>query len=205
LGLSIGGENKSAIKKAVDIFNKANLEDLPSEQRGLIISTAVRWKSSNKLIDDLIKEYKSSQNPDIQMSIAAALTHTKDPKIANRLLEEGLGAEGFVRMQDIFRWFAYLMRNRHTRDLAWDWLTSSWQRLEKDFGGGKSLDHFVVYSAAPLHDKKWQKKFKNFWEPKREQIALKRNITVALSEIDSRTTWYNRDLPKLTEYFSNNA
>lgn len=202
IGFMVGGEDKSTLEHAKRLYNSRPLDKLPAEERGIIMGVAVRHDGSKKVIDHLIDTYKSSPNPDMQISIASALTHTKDTKVAQRLIADGLKKDGFVRNQDIFRWFAMLIRNRYTRELAWQWLVESWPRLEEEFGKSKSLDHFVVYSAGPIHTQEWQKKFVNFWGPKQEQVVLARNIKVALSEIEARVAWHNRDLPKIKKYFA---
>lgn len=201
ISFMVGGESEDAIGHALRLYKSTSIEELPSEQRGIVLGAAVRHDGSDRVINGLTEKYKSSQNPDLQMAIAGALTHTKDGKVAKRLLAEGLSNHGFVRPQDVFRWFAYLMRNRYTRELAWEWVTSEWDRLDKEFGQGKSLDTFVLYSASPLHTKKWQKKFADFFTPKLNQIVLKRNIAVGLSEVEARVAWHDRDLPKLKAYF----
>lgn len=201
IGFMIGGEDKGVIGHALKLYKSLPIDKLPAEERGIILGAAVRHDGSNKVIDELVKTYKNTPNPDLQLSIASALTHTKDTKVAKNLIKDGLQKGGFVRNQDVFRWFAYLMRNRYTRELAWKWLVGSWTRLEEEFGKSKSLDHFVVYSAGPLHTEDWQKKFIDFWGPKQEQVVLARNIKVALSEIEARVAWHNRDLPQLKAYF----
>lgn len=201
IGFMVGGEDKSALAHAHDIYKKTSIDVLPAEQRGIILGAAVRHDGSKKVIDHLINVYKTTPNPDLQLSVASALTHTKDPKVVARLIDEGLSKDGFVRAQDVFRWFAMLMRNQYTRELAWNWLVDNWPRIEEEFGRSKSLDHFVVYSAAPLHTKAWQKKFENFWGPKQSQVVLERNIKVAFSEIKARVAWHDRDLAKLKTYF----
>lgn len=202
IGFMVGGEDKATVNYTLDLYRRLSLDALPAELRGIILGAAVRHDGSKAVIDNLIDAYKTTPNPDLQLSIASALTHTRNPDIAKRLIEEGLARDGFVRSQDIFRWFAQLMRNEHTRELAWQWLVDSWARLEEEFGRSKSLDHFVVYSAGPIHTSEWQKKFVSFWEPKREQVVLRRNVDIALSEINSRVAWRMRDLPKLRKFFA---
>jgi aminopeptidase N len=202
IAFMIGGEDKLAIKHALNLYNSQDPENLPAEQRPIILGVAVRHDGSTQIIKDLIEQYKTSHNPDLQLAIASALTHTKDIKVAEKLIAEGISKGGFVRAQDIFRWFAMLMRNQHTRQLAWDWMVKNWNFIEEEFGRSKSLDHFVVYSAGPLHTKEWQKKFVDFWSPKQSQVVLQRNIKVAFSEIEARVAWHNRDLPALKKYFS---
>lgn len=200
LFLMVSGENKATLEEAKKRYYAANhVEDLPSEQRALIAGAMVR--SGEDVIDSLLEQYQTTQNSDLQSSLSAALTSTKDPQAAGYIIEQAMGEKGFVRPQDIFRWYAYMMRNRYSREKAWDWLTSSWNRIEEMYGGGKSLDHFIVYSAAPLNTPQWQAKFKDFFEPKMDQIALERNIKIALSEIPTRVAWRDREEPKIKAYF----
>ncbi|MGI9028351.1 MAG: M1 family metallopeptidase [Candidatus Saccharimonadales bacterium] len=200
LSLMVASEDKNAVTEAVRRYKAAQtVEDLPSEQRALIISAVV--KKGEPVIDELIEQYKTTPNPDIQLSICGAITATKDPKVGDYIIEQALGENGFVRSQDIFRWYAYLMRNRHTRAAAWHWFTTSWNRLEKLFGDSKSFEYFVVYSAGPINTRDWQKEFAAFFTPKSEIIALKRNITIALSEIETRIAWRDREEPVIKKYF----
>ncbi len=201
LGLMIGSENEVVINDAIQKYHDCpSLEELPSDLRGLILGATIRHKNDKKDVDRLIEAYASTTDPHLQLSISAALTHTKNVEVARRIIEEGLGAKGFVRSQDIFRWYAYLMRNRYTREQAWEWLTSSWDMLSARFGGGKSFDHFIVYSSASIHTKDWETKFTNFFEPKETIIALKRNIVIAKSEIRSRVAWHDRNEKPLEQY-----
>ena len=136
------------------------------------------------------------------MAISGGLCSIKDTTLAKELIFQALGDNkpGFVRSQDIFRWFAYLMRNRHTRVLAWDWLTNNWDRLYKEFSSSKNLDYFVVYSAGPINTKDWQKKFNDFFKPKSDIVALTRNIKIAQSEITARVAWRTRDEQKIKSF-----
>lgn len=200
LSLSIAGENPEAIKHALDAFSKAgSVEKLPAEQRAMIAGVAVRF-GKKSYIKQLMDEYTSSLNPDVQQSITLALCSTKDVEVAKQLLRWGMSENGAVRQQDIDHWFAYLMRNYRTRALAWDWLVSNWNRLAELFMGGKHMEYFIWYSSGSLSTPKWQKKFQKFFEPKINEPALKRNIQIALSEIDARVAWRARDEAELKKY-----
>ncbi len=200
LSIMVGSEDKDAQAEALRRYQAAKaVEDLPAEQRAMIVSAVVRM--GENVIDDLIQQYKTSPNPDVQLAICAGLTNTKDPNLGDHIIEAALGKNGFVRPQDIFRWFAYLMRNRYTRESTWNWLVRDWARLEALFADGKSFEYFVMYSAAPINTPDWQKKFVEFFEPKSHIIALKRNIAIAKSEIEARIAWRNREEDALKEYF----
>jgi aminopeptidase N len=201
LGLMIGGEDSATIQEAIRLFDTAkSLEDLPSEQRGLIVGAKVRHDDSVSL-DTLFEAYKHTHNPDLQMAISAGLCRSKNPEHIRRIIDNALGDDGFVRPQDVFRWFAYLMRSRYSRELAWQWLQDNWPRLEEMFGSSKSFEHFVVYSAAPITTTDWEERFREFFEPKLDNIVLKRNIKIAQGEIAARVAWRKRDEPGLLSYF----
>lgn len=203
IGYMVGSEDKSTIEEAIDKYDKSpSIEDLPSELRGIILGVVVRYRGDQKDIDRLVALYKTSNDPNIQHSIAAALTHTRDPELAKRLLSDGLGADGFVKPQDAFRWYAYFMRNKHTRDVAWNWLKENWQWIEDMFGNANTYDSWVVYSAGPISTVEWQKKFNEFFEPKKDIVALERNIKIAQSEIQARVDWHDRNIDPLNKYFS---
>jgi aminopeptidase N len=201
LSLSVAGENKDALDTALKMYASAgSVEKLPAEQRALITGVAVRF-GKPAYIDQLMKEYASSPNPDVQESIAVALCSTRDPAVAKRLIGWGMDKGGVIRQQDIAHWFAYLMRNYRTRELAWQWLTSSWGDLHTLFGGGKHMEYFIWYSSGPLSTPAWQKKFTEFFEPKLSEPASKRNIQIALGEIAARVAWRQREEPQLRAYF----
>ena len=178
--------------------------ELPAEQRAMIAGVAVRF-GKKAYIQQLMDEYQASLNPDVQQSITLALCSTKDVAVAKQLIAWGLNENGAVRQQDIDHWFAYLMRNYRTRELAWDWLVSNWERLGELFMGGKHMEYFIWYSSGALSSPKWQKKFQEFFEPKINEPALKRNIQIALSEITARVAWRKRDEKQLKEYLKNSA
>jgi aminopeptidase N len=116
-------------------------------------------------------------------------------------MDKAIGENGFVRPQDVFRWFAYLMRSRYSREQAWRWLQDSWSRLEEMFGSSKSFEYFVVYSAAPITTTDWEERFHQFFDPMLTNIVLKRNIMIAHGEIAARVAWRKRDEPGLLSYF----
>ncbi|HET9098076.1 MAG TPA: M1 family metallopeptidase [Candidatus Saccharimonadales bacterium] len=202
LALSIAGENQDALSHALEAMEKAgSVTALTAEQRGMIATVAVRHGQPT-YVSQFMDEYTSSQNPDVQAAITSALCSTRDPSVARKLIEWGLKPGGVIRQQDIDHWFAYLMRNHYTRNLAWDWFESGWDYLAELFSGGKHMEYFVWYSAGPLSNRDWQEKFKAFFEPKMDEPALKRNIAIALSEIEARVQWREREEGKLVAYYN---
>lgn len=200
LSLMIGGEDQQTIDKCIQLYNSAkNIEALPAEQRGLIIGAVVRHDPDVN-IDQLINSYKQSPDPDIQTSISSALCSARNADHIDQIIEKALGADGFVRPQDIFRWYAYLIRNRYSREAAWRWLTTSWDRLLTVFGNSKNLDYFVVYSAGPLSTEAGHKQFGDFFDPMLDNISLSRNIRIAHTEILGRIVWRQREETAISKW-----
>ncbi|HUY84934.1 MAG TPA: M1 family metallopeptidase [Candidatus Dormibacteraeota bacterium] len=205
LALSIAGENPAALQQALELFDKAgSVEKLPADQRAMVACAAVRF-GQPRHIDQLMDEYQSTPNPDVYEAIASALCSTRDAAVAKRLIKWGLGEGGAIRQQDIGHWFAYLMRNPYTRELIWQWFTGNWENLLKLFEGGKHMEYFIWYSSGPLSSPGWQAKFRKFFEPKAEDIALRRNILVAFSEIAARVQWRQREEEQLKAYLKKHS
>lgn len=202
LALSLSGKVKPAIDEALKRFKLAgNVEKLKADQRSVIAIAVVRYGSA-KDYDQLMTEYVDSPNPDVQQAIAVALCSVRDEKLARKLINWGLKEGGAVRPQDISHFYAFLMRNYYTRDLAWQWLVDNWGRLHKMFAAGKYMEYFIWYTSGPLSTPEWQARFNEFFKPKESEVALQRNIQIAYSEIDARVAWRKRENAKLKQFFN---
>jgi aminopeptidase N len=176
------------------------VEALPAEQRAIMAGVAVRF-GKPEYIKRLMKEYETSNNPDVKDCIAAALCSTRDESVGKQVIDWGMFDDTVVKPQDIDHFFAYLIRNRHTRDLAWQWLADRWEYLSKQFGEGKKMEYFIWYASRPMSTPAWQKRYIEFFEPKMSELSLKRNIQISFSEIQARVDWRKREEPLLREYF----
>lgn len=199
LSLMLQAEDKNAINEAKKRYKAAGkVANINSEQRGLILSSVVKYSSVD--IDKLFAEYESTTSSDVQRSISLGLSSAKDVKVLEEVIERAIGVKGIARTQDITSWFAYLIRNQYSRDLAWNWLVTSWPRLKEKLGGNKSLDRFVTYSSSPLSTTEYLQKYDKFFTPEKNDIALGLPIKIALSEIKARIEWRNREEKPLKEY-----
>ena len=201
IGFMLSSENQETIDFVLDYFDKTSVDKIPADRRAQVFSTIVKHGNNNKNIDMLIDLHKESQEPDMLQSITAGLCSTKDPVQAKRILDEGLGDGGFVKPQDYFRWYLYMVRNKHVHDVAWDWLVQNWDYLYKKLADSKALDYFVTFSAGSVYTKERQKKFHDFFDSKTDIISLSRPIKVATSDIEARIAWRDRDLKKVETFF----
>jgi aminopeptidase N len=185
LGMMLYGEDAGAIEGMLARFDIAKLADLPAEIRSLVISTAVRYANDNTVIDQLMDTYQNTPSAELKEDIMAAMTATRDPEVAARLLADCKNAE-IVRPQDVSPWFIYLVRNRFTRTVAWDWLRNSWDWVLATYGGDKSFDEFPRYAASGLMTGEQLAEYKAFFEPMLGDPSLTRTITMGISEITAR-------------------
>ena len=200
IALMLAGEDESAIKQALKIYSKnSDLTEINAETRTSILCTAVRH-GDKAVVIDLIKQYQSS-SPDIQTDITSSLANTKDPKIADEILHEALGKNGFVRPQDIMRWIAMFLRNKYTREVTWNFIVKEWDWLESTLEQSKSFDYLPVYCANVMNSEEWEKKYQKLFKPKLSNKTLERNIKVGFSDISARVAWRKRDETKIIEFF----
>lgn len=202
IGLGAYAEETAIVDKAIALFN-SHVEHnvaLAPELRGIVFSVAVREKVAGAL-EYLLKLHDETANSDLKADIMGGLTATHDPKEATVLLNRLTDAR-LVKPQDADYWLFYLIRNRHTRKVAWDWMVAHWDWIEKTYGDDKSYDDFPRVIAGACNTKAWAKKFEDFFGPKREERILERNINIALNEIDTRVKWLDRDLASVRQFFN---
>lgn len=201
LSLTISSEYQPALEEAVERYKKSgNVTNVTAEQRGMVAGVIAR--QGRDYITALIEEHKNTSNPDVQLAICSGLCSVKKSDDIAFIIDATLGKDGFARPQDIFRWYAYLARNRHSRLQAWQWLKSNWDRLEKLFGDSKSFDYFIAFTAAVISTSDRRNEFVEFFKDKEEIISLKRDIEIAKAEINARVEWRTREEDNIKQYFS---
>lgn len=191
LSLMIYGEDTDTLAEAKRRFD-AGLDDISPEIRSLVLTAAVRHFETNQLINQLFDTYKSTASSDLQVDIALGLTSTKSVETAEKILA-AIKDPKVIRPQDASRWFVYLIRTRDSRQLAWKWLQNNWPWVKKTFGGDKSYDEFVRYSASALMTEQELQEFTNFFAPMLTEPALKRIIEMGVREIEARVELIKRD------------
>jgi aminopeptidase N len=92
------------------------------------------------------------------------------------------------------------MRNRYSREAAWNWLVDNWQWILKTFNSSKGFHDFARYGASFLNTTAWLEKYKEFFEPKMNDPSLKRTIAIGITEISAKATWRERDQAAVSEW-----
>ena len=192
LGLILYGEDSAALTEAKQRFDETDLDNLPAEIRPLIINANVRHFETPEMIDRLFTIYQNTPSADLQVDIALSLTSTKDPATTERILTAIKDTDS-IRPQDASRWFAYLIRTRENRHIAWNWLKDNWTWVKDTFGGDKSYDTFIRYAASALLTRSELNDFTKFTTPLRIEPALARTIDLGIREVAGRVALIERD------------
>ena len=201
IGLGAYAERPDIVNEAKELFNEyvTRKAPLPPELRGIIFGVVVREKVADA-VDYLLRLHDTTANSDLKADVMGGLTTTHDPDEAKALLDRLTDAK-LVKPQDADYWFFYLVRNRHTREVAWDWMVKHWDWIEKTYGEDKSYDDFPRVVAGACSTSAWAKKYEEFFGPKRDQLILERNIAIGLNEIATRVAWLERDLASVQAFF----
>lgn len=197
--LGAWSEHEDALKNALEAFDEfINPYELDADLRGIIYAAGARWKGESAY-EKLFDLYKKSQSAEERQNIAGGLAATRSQAIIKRLLGH-IKNPDIVRPQDVVFWFIYLLRKRDAKELAWEWMVSEWDWIEEKFSSDKSYDYFPRLAASALTGSDWLQTYREFFEPKKNQPALTRVISVGIEEIVSRTAWFERDEPRLREF-----
>ena len=193
LGLMLYGEDEAVVAHCDELY-AAGIETIDPEIRHLVISTVVKRTTDDTLITDLLDRYRTTQSADLREDICSGLTSARVPGHVALLLAAFTDGDT-IRQQDVFRWFAYLMRSRYARDATWQWMEEHWDWIETTFAGDKSYDDFPRYAAGGLVTRAQLAAFEAFFGPKRDVPALTRTIDLGLREILGRIELIERDGP----------
>lgn len=202
ISLGAYAEDPDIVAGALERFRayKKDPAGTNAELRGVIFSVPVREQREDAFAF-LLDLHDHTTNADLQSDIAGALTATRDPAQARTLLAR-LTDASLVKPQDADWWFFYLLRNRHTRETAWQWMVDNWAWIEQTYAHDKSYDYFPRFAAGVCNTQAWAERYAAFFEPRKEQLALKRNILIGLAEIPTRVAWLERDLQSVQDFFA---
>jgi len=202
IGLMLYAEDSEAIATANSYYNSSPLESLDPELRCLIISTVVKHNENNELIDFLIDTYTTSDSADLRQDINFGLTTTRNIETAKKLLNL-VTDSSVIRNQDASRWVIYLMRNRFTRTITWQWLRDNWDWIDKVYSGDKSYDEYPRYAATALSTRTQLNEYCDFFGPLQSNPSLSRVIIMGINEIKTRVDIIENDGPLVREALLN--
>jgi aminopeptidase N len=191
IGLMLYSEDSTTLAYCRTLFTQG-VEKLDPEIRHLIISAVVKNETDITIVENLLKLYRKSQSADLREDIASGITSVKQSK-AITLLTDTFTNKNVIRQQDLFRWFVYMIRNRHARTATWEWMKQHWEWIESTFAGDKSYDDFPRYAASGLSTREQLEDYIAFFTPKRNIPALTRTIDLGIKEIQAKVTLIEQD------------
>lgn len=191
IGLTLYGEDKSAIATAKSLYESTSLESLDPELRPLIISSVARY-GDKKVVDTLLEHYQATQSAELKQDICVGITSTRAPEKIDELLA-AIKNPDIIKPQDVARWFVYMIRGKESRDTTWQWVRDNWDWIETTFGGDKSYDDYPRYSASGLSTGDQLREYREFFAPKQSIPALSRAIQLGSSEIEAKVKLIERD------------
>ncbi len=192
ISLALYGEIPHTLEVAKTLYLNNSIETLDPELRTAIMANAVRQHVEETIIDTLLTAYTTTTHSELRDDIAAALTSTKDLRVIERFAALIKDAS-IVRPQDFLHWFVWLLRNRYGRTYMWQWARDEWQWLHDTFDGDSHYDMLPRYIAGSLITKDQAAEYVSFFAPLKDDIALKRNITIGETELNAKVSLIERD------------
>jgi len=115
------------------------------------LSIAVN-KGDAVLFDRLQQIFETSTNPEIQINALRLLAQFEDPALVRRSLDYAVS--GKVRNQDAAIQFAIALQIPATRDLAWQYIKSNWEKVQAQLTtamGGNLVGSTGSFCSADAH------------------------------------------------------
>jgi aminopeptidase N len=191
VSIAAGAKDQRIIDEGLERFAASKEPaDLPPSTRGVIYYIAARYGTPADF-QKLLDTYHATNSADEREEIASALTSTKEPAHYKQLIDMFTGED--IRRQDLMHWYVWLLRNRYSRPATWEWLTSHWDWIEKEFEGDKNHGSFARYAGSIFSREADLKQFRDFFGPMQDIVALSRDIKLAEQEILNRIAWRNRN------------
>ncbi len=100
----------------------------------LLIDSAIAIAATNgdaALYDKVLNASKNPSDPGLQADSLLTLAHFFDPALVTRTLDYAVSGE--VRNQDSWRILSALLRQRATRNQAWDYIEQHWDKVHAQF------------------------------------------------------------------------
>ncbi len=191
-------EDPNVTTKCLAMFDTAKKpEDISSDIRSIVYSAAVRTQG-RPAVDKLLAWYKTTPSADERINICAGVSAIRDEAVAREVL--ALFTTKTIKLQDVFYWFVYFIRNRYSRQATWEWMQQNWPWIEKNFGGDYDYGLFPKISAGAFSTREDLVQYREFFEPKLDTPSLARIITQGFEDIEIRVLWRERDLAAVVEF-----
>jgi aminopeptidase N len=191
ISLAAGAKTPSVLKEGTRRFAAfTQPSDLAASTRTVVYFIGARYGTAADF-QKLLSLYHATNNADEREEITSALCTTYDPDQIDVLIK--MFKTDDIRNQDLMHWYVWLLRNRHACAATWKWVTTEWDWIMDEFSGEKTFGSFARYPGSTFTTEAEQAQFIEFFDPKKEIIAMTRDIVLAEQEIASRVAWRVRN------------
>ncbi len=195
--LLIYADYQPIIKTLLKNLTAASLPQLSGDMRLVLFRTISRHGSA-ELFDALLELHRNTADAQLRQDCADGLASTTDSDCLARLIYQ-LSDSAVVRPQDLPRWFLALMREPQNRDSTWEWMTRNWPKLTKMFAGDKIYVSFPRTAAMFLNNHSEYTAFLLFFGHKKNDVALRRFVSVGVHELKFRSELIADQQPAVTK------
>ncbi len=199
LALDFYAEDTENLKKLAAMYT-CDFAKIDAEIRDDILDAKVYLEPETW--DEYLAAYKKIADPEIKFELLFAGTLMRD---RSKLLEmmKLLNQLDVVKPQDQFHLFIYLYRNPKVKTEVFDWMTKNWDFV-REISGDKSLENYPRYTASSVRTEEEFKKWREFFEPMKDDAAIARAIEVGTNEIKAKLKLIAKDQKEVFRVLENN-
>lgn len=187
-------ENQTIIDGLRTIFEayQSNIASIPAAVRRLVLANQMKYFETDSLVDIYFETYVATTDNNLRSDLTVAFSQTKQPTTIRRILVS-LKDKDIIKPQDLSYWYNALLGQSFTQDIIWEWARENWDWIKSALGGDMSFDKFVIYPASNFKTPKHLAEYKSFFEPKLDDMAISRNITMGINEIEARVALITKE------------
>jgi len=152
------------------------------------------------LYDQVVAKLAKNDNPEQYYRYLYALAHFGDPKLLQRTLDYAISPA--VRNQDTLLLIAAVMRNPAGEKLAWDFVQSHWNEIEKIVGGFNTGG--LVATTGSFCDPQMRDEVKQFFS-QHPIPAAERSLRQAMESVNYCIDLKSHDAPELASWLENQS
>lgn len=190
LAMALYGQDKDTICALHDMYvdHKTELLQLCADVRALVLKNEVQHYGNDELFGTLMDAYQHTADAHFKSDVCAAVCASKNTAHIESILKAFICAD-IIKPQDLRLWYALLLDNDDAQQLAWNWLRTNWQWLEATVGGDMEFTMFIEATARAFHTHERLAEFTEFFEPKRPQPGLGREIDMDITLIAGKAAF----------------
>lgn len=185
--LMLKADDETVIAGVHEIFQAYHnqLESIPAAIRASVLNNEMKHAETPALVQEYLDAYVTSTDGIFKRQLSNALSNTKDQASLTHILTQWQNKD-VVKPQDLATWYAYFLQHSFTQMEVWNWSKENWEWIKSALGGDMSFDKFVIYPSNYFKTEEALADYKTFFEPKLDDMAISRNITMGIKEIAAR-------------------